>query len=97
MSPKKPYGLRNVKMFGIGLNKTGGATLGECSKIPGYRCKKNMTDRHIRPVSGHAPTDFFGICLVRINNLIDTTDHLQLTLLDPHRTITYTFHNIPVM
>jgi len=27
-----------VKIFGIGLNKTGTTTLGQCGKILGYRC-----------------------------------------------------------
>ena len=28
----------NIKIFGIGLNKTGTSTLGQCGKILGYRC-----------------------------------------------------------
>ncbi len=29
----------NTKIFGIGLNKTGTTTLGQCGRILGYRCK----------------------------------------------------------
>jgi hypothetical protein len=40
----------NVKVFGIGLNKTGTSTLGECFRILGYRvmgCSRELLERAV--------------------------------------------------